>query len=109
MFHGLGVLEDIWRGLRRRKLLPQRKVAVGVEALPVARFLCLMADGFLCIAHYGGVMLGIIGAAEDLSVHNEVLSVLGILQLEITLCTGVANSAPVITATVGRTYLGAAS
>jgi hypothetical protein len=54
-------------------------------------------------------MLGIIGAAEDFSVDNEVLGVLGILQLEVPLWTGVANSAPVITAAVGRTYLGAAS
>ena len=66
----------------------------------MARFLRLVADRFLRVAYDGGVMLGIIGAAEDLSVHNEVLGARGIVQLKITLRWGVANSAAVITAAI---------
>jgi len=53
-------------------------------------------------------MPGIVSAAEDLSVHNEISGVRGVV-LKITLYLGVANGATFVTATVGRTYLGAAS
>jgi hypothetical protein len=54
-------------------------------------------------------MLGIISAAEDLSVYHEVFGVRRLVQLKIALRLGVANSASVIAAAVGRAYLGAAS
>jgi hypothetical protein len=109
MFHVVGLLEDkaVRRG-RGRKLLPQRKVAVRVEALPVARFFRAVADRFLCVSYDGGVMLGIIGAAKDLRIHNKILGVRGVVRGEITLRAGITNSAGIIAAAIGRTYLGAA-
>ena len=53
-------------------------------------------------------MLGIVGTAEDLSVHNEISGVSGVVQLKIALCRGEANGAAFVTTTIGRTYLGAA-
>ena len=53
-------------------------------------------------------MLGIIGAAEDLSVQHEVVGVRRVVQLKIALRWGVADGAIVITAAIRRTYLSAA-
>ena len=68
-----------------------------------------MTDRLFRVAYDGGVMPGIVSAAEDLSVHNEISGVRGVVQLKIALCFGEANGAAFITTTIGRTYLGAAS
>ena len=75
----------------------------------MTRFLGLVADRFLGVAHDGRIMLGIISAAEDLSVHNEISGAGRLVKLKIALCCGEANSAAFIAATIGRSYLGAAS
>ena len=75
----------------------------------MARFFCPVAYRFLSVGYDSGVMLGVIGAAKDLSVQHEVLGVCRIVQLKITLRRGVANSAAVVTAAIGRANLGAAS